>query len=353
MKIKIVTCSLILLWAFLWSCSSTPRGAHFTAEPYETLAEYGFFEGPIAEMNPADGVLPYDLINPLYSDYAHKSRFVWMPAGRSATYTAEGILDFPEDAVLIKTFYYDHDERDQTAGRQIIETRLLINNGDQWEARSYVWNKAQNEAIYDVVGNITPVSWVNSSGQEKTVDYIIPNKNQCKGCHYYNGKQLPIGPKVGNLNKTFAYVDGTMNQLDKWQELGYLTGSPTDVSPHQWANWEEPNSGDLHSRAMAYLDINCRHCHNPQGPANTTGLTLRADAPPDGQIGIYKSSVAAGAGTGGNEYNIVPGHPEQSILYYRMASTDPAAMMPELGRRTAHTEGLALIKEWIEEMSFE
>ena len=350
MKIRIVIANLILLWVVLWSCSSSQRGVRVAAEPYKTLAEYGFFIGPIADMNPADGVLPYDLSNPLYSDYAHKARFVWMPEGSTARYTNEGILDFPEDAILIKSFYYQHDERDHMAGRRIIETRLLINNGDQWEARSYVWNKEQTEAIYDVVGDITPVSWINSSGQEMNVDYIIPNKNQCKGCHYYDGKQIPIGPKVGNLNKTFAYHDGEMNQLNKWQALGYLKGKPTEVPSHQWATWDNPQSGNLHSRAMAYLDINCRHCHNPKGPANTTGLTLRADAPPDGQIGIYKSSVAAGAGTGGNEYNIVPGHPEQSILYYRMASTDPAAMMPELGRRTAHIEGLALIKEWIEKM---
>ena len=350
MKIRIAIAILILLWIVLWSCSSSQRGVRVAAEPYKTLAEYGFFIGPIADMNPADGVLPYDLSNPLYSDYAYKARYVWMPEGSTARYSDEGILDFPEDAILIKSFYYQHDERDHTAGRRIIETRLLINNGEQWEARSYVWNEEQTEAVYDVIGEITPVSWINSYGQQMNVDYIIPNKNQCKGCHYYDGKQLPIGPKVGNLNKTYAYHDGEMNQLDKWEEVGYLKGIPTDTPPHQWAAWDDPNSGNLHSRAMAYLDINCRHCHNPKGPANTTGLTLRADAPPDGQIGIYKSSVAAGAGTGGNEYNIVPGHPEQSILYYRMVSTDPAAMMPELGRRTAHIEGLALIKEWIEKM---
>ncbi len=353
MKIKIAICSTMLLWMLLWSCNNSDNGVHYSAKPYDTLAEYGFFQGPIAELNPVEGVLPYDLSNPLFSDYAHKSRFVWMPEGSSASYTEEGILDFPQDAVLIKSFYYQNDERDHAAGRRIIETRLLINNGDQWEARSYVWNKEQTEAVYDVVGNITPISWLNESGHEMNVDYIIPNKNQCKACHYYDGKQLPIGPKLGNLNKSFAYPDGTMNQLDKWYEVGYLNNIPAMTPPHKWASWDDPSSGDLHSRAMAYLDINCRHCHNPKGPANTTGLTLRADAPPDGQIGVYKSSVAAGAGTGGNEYNIVPGHPEQSILYYRMASTDPAAMMPELGRRTAHLEGLALIEEWIGNMSNE
>jgi hypothetical protein len=32
---------------------------------------------------------------------------------------------------------------------------------------------------------------------------------------------------------------------------------------------------------------------------------------------------------------------------YRMESTDPGAMMPELGRGLAHEEGNALVRRWI------
>jgi len=63
-----------------------------------------------------------------------------------------------------------------------------------------------------------------------------------------------------------------------------------------------------------------------------------------------KSPVAAGKGSGDRMYDIVPGKPEESILTYRMESTDLEAMMPELGRSTVHTEGVALIKEWIASM---
>ena len=119
MKIKIAICSMILLWVILWSCSNSKDGVHFAAEPYETLAEYGFFQGPIADLNPSEGVLPYDLSNPLFSDYALKSRFVWMPEGSSASYTDEGILDFPQDAVLIKSclLYTSPSPRDLSTSR--------------------------------------------------------------------------------------------------------------------------------------------------------------------------------------------------------------------------------------------
>ena len=42
---------------------------------------------PAAASLPNAGVLPYDLVTPLFSDYAHKLRTVWMPAGQSAKYT--------------------------------------------------------------------------------------------------------------------------------------------------------------------------------------------------------------------------------------------------------------------------
>jgi len=36
---------------------------------------------------------------------------------------------------------------------------------------------------------------------------------------------------------------------------------------------------------------------------------------------------------------------------YRMNSTEVGVAMPELGRTTIHTEGVALIKEWINQMN--
>jgi hypothetical protein len=49
-------------------------------------------------------------------------------------------------------------------------------------------------------------------------------------------------------------------------------------------------------------------------------------------------------------YTIVPGNPEESIMVYRMESTDPGIMMPELSRKLVHKEGVKLVKEWIRNM---
>lgn len=319
-------------------------------EPYERLSEYNFFIGDMANLEPNDRVLPYDLNSPLFSDYAKKARFVWMPEGSSANYTTEHVLDFPEGTALIKNFFYNNDNTDLSQGRRIMETRILISRGDEWDAIGYIWNDDQSDAYFEIVGDIKDVAWVDKSGYAHSVEYIIPNKNQCKGCHAYDNKQKPIGPKVRNLNKDFAYSDGKMNQLDKWAEMGYLKGYESAGDHPSVAVWDDHEKYNIHDRSMAYLDINCGHCHNPKGAANTSGLTLLADSELGLTLGVYKATVSAGAGTGGHTYSIVPGKPDESILVYRMNSDNPGAMMPEVGRRLIHHEGVQLISDWIAEM---
>ena len=103
----------------------------------------------------------------------------------------------------------------------------------------------------------------------------------------------------------------------------------------------------LDQRARAYLDINCGHCHSKTGPADTSGLFLDASVTDPIRWGRCKTPVAAGQGTGGNLFSVVPGSPDDSILIYRMVSLDPGAMMPELGRSLVHAEGVALVRDWI------
>ncbi len=318
--------------------------------PFEKLSEYQFFVGALANLEPNEGVVPYDLNTPLFSDYAHKARFVWMPKGTSANYQIGTVVDFPKGAVLIKHFYYENDETNPNTTKKIIETRLLIHRKTGWDAHTYLWNEEQTEANYDVSGGVKKVTWTNKKGIEQSVNYIIPNKNQCKGCHSYKQELMPIGPKVRNLNRNFVYSDGKFNQLEKWSSIGYLLGFDPVVTHPKVAKWDDPNSGSLHDRALGYLDINCGHCHNLHGPGGTTGLNLVYGNPLDLNLGIHKPPVASGRASGGFSSSIVPNQPDISIMTHRMASEEVGVMMPELGRTTTHKEGLELIREWIEKM---
>ena len=296
-------------------------------------------------------MIPYDINSALFSDYAEKFRFIKLPAGASATYRSDGVFDFPVGTVIAKTFAYPHDARKPSEGRRLIETRILKHEPDGWVGLPYVWNEAQSEATLDVAGDTVNVSWIHSDGQPRTNNYIIPNSNQCKGCHKAGDKMLPIGPKARHLNRDFVYENGKENQLAHWSHSGALVGAPAPEQAPRLAVWDNPKTGSLDARARAWLEINCAHCHSPDGPARNSGLDLLASQQNPTSFGILKPPVAAGIGSGGLPYDIVPGKPDQSILAFRIASTHPGIMMPELGKRMVHTEGVALVREWIASMA--
>ena len=153
-----------------------------------------------------------------------------------------------------------------------------------------------------------------------------------------------------NLNKQFSYGDKTENQLLHWASAGYLDFKGTPESQPRLAVWNDEKTGTLDQRARAWLDINCAHCHNAKGPGNTSGLFLESEQKDLRTVGFCKPPVAPGRGAGEFKYDIVPGAPNASILVYRVASTEPDVMMPELGRKMVHHEGLNLLREWIAAM---
>jgi len=311
------------------------------------LSEYGFFNGALNELQPTDGVVLYELNSPLFTDYAFKKRFIKFPEGTKATFSHDDVLDFPEGTVLIKNFYYPADFRKPEEAIRILETRLLILEEGNWKALPYIWNDEQTEAYLEVGGKNIDVKWTHYDGKVRTVNYSVPNMNQCKGCHLRGDQVMPIGPTARQLNGTIKGHDE--NQLVQLAHNGWLNGLPPIETIARLVNYDNASEA-LDSRARAWLEVNCAHCHRPDGPAKTSGLHLLADTKNPYELGIGKAPVAAGRGSGGLNYDIVPGKPDASILYYRIKSNDPGVMMPELGKKLIHEEGVAIIREWIESL---
>ena len=191
--------------------------------PYQTLSEYNFYDGTISDLNPVYGVLPYDLISPLFSDYAKKKRFIWMPDGVSAGYVSDySGLDFHTGTVLIKNFYYNNVQPNNQ--KKIIETRLMIKKDEGWTFANYKWNDEQTEATFTTDEHELDLDWVEN-GETKNVRYRIPSFAECFTCHNKYDVPLPIGPKPQNLNRSFEYTTGSKNQLTKWVEMGYLNNN--------------------------------------------------------------------------------------------------------------------------------
>lgn len=356
--------TLVILTIAFFLSSLTPEAERQTQVP-DTLSGWNLFMGPLSRMEPALGVIPYDLNTPLFSDYAYKARFIRIPEGKKAQYRPDRVFVFPEGTVLIKHFYYPLDERKPAKGKRIIETRLLVLGPTGWDAYPYIWNAEQTEAYLDLAGGQQKVAWTRHNGRKSEFDYFIPHINQCKGCHSYNvspaattaagqpvsGEIIPIGPAARHLNADFDYAEGRFNQLEYWEKKGILEGLPDMAEVPRLPRAHDPS--DTHSpeeKARAYLDINCGHCHHPYGPANTSGMFLHYDEADPARWGVHKSPVSAGKGSGGRLFGIVPGKPEESILLYRMETTDPGEQMPEIGRQFVHDEGVKLIRDWIASM---
>jgi uncharacterized repeat protein (TIGR03806 family) len=335
---------------WLWTAaaqSPTPvdAAALIADAPAPTLDAYHLFADASARQ-PNAGLTPYTLNTTLFSDYAEKFRYLYLPPGVAVNYRAEGALDFPVGAALIKTFAYPADFRAPDAKLRFIETRLLIHKPAGWVALTYVWNDAQTEAVLKRAGARVPVSFVDKDGAAQHIDYGVPNVNQCKECHSLNGAVTPIGPKARNLNRTYPYTDGSENQLAHWTRLRLLHGAPDPSAVPVLPRWDDA-SAPLDGRARAYLDVNCAHCHNRAGLASNSGLYLAYEETDPSARGIGKRPVAAGIGSGGLPFAIAPGHPEQSILLYRMASTEPGVMMPQIGRTLSDKDAVELVRAYI------
>ena len=356
----------------LGACHRQPA-VHFFAEGQPaSLGEWGLLKIEGGRLSLNEGVTPYDLNTPLFSDYAHKLRTIWMPNGKSARYDADEAFDFPVGTIISKTFYYPLPANGKWDGKSVartapsqasqgatldlskvrlIETRLLVRRESGWEAIPYVWNDDQREATLKRAGGLIALELVDANGNREAADYQVPDQNQCASCHATDNKTRalhPIGPKARNLNRDFAYASGKENQIAHLSRSGLLVDAPDPTQAPRNADWQDAAHATLEQRARAYLDVNCGHCHSPTGPAITSGMWLDAGITDRLKLGFCKQPVAAGKGTGNRLYDIAPGHAEGSVLLFRMDSADPSVMMPELGRSVIHREGVELIREWID-----
>lgn len=359
MTISLRFLALLLVCVMLGSVAACQQSVRwFEPDQYPArLSDWGLMHNNGRTLVLHSSLVTYDLATPLFSDYAQKLRAVYVPVGNAASIQENGDIDLPVGSILTKTFFYPKADADlqatnaQTAPEQqlslntnhLIETRLLIHQPHGWDALPYVWSG--DDADLKITGELQKIKLVGEHDGE--IAYVVPSRNECAGCHAsdHSSKAIkPIGIKARHLNKP---LNANVNQLQAWHTAGMVDELPGNLPSS--VDWTNANEG-IDRRARAYLDINCGHCHNPKGPADTSGLMLDADEYAPEQLGVCKPPIASGRGSGGRSYGIVPGKPEQSIFSFRMTSVHPGIRMPEVGRSVAHKAGVRLVDEWIASM---
>ncbi len=370
----------LLMWLLisLSSChSDNGEPQLFAVDAYpEQLSRWQVLSVTQGKLTFGAGVQSYDINMPLFSDYAGKLRTLWMPQGTSLNKATNGDRGFqyPLGTIISKTFFYQAGStttgktvrvaaanRFRTNGKplaldniHLVETRLLVRHAHGWHAVSYQWRG--DEAYLAITGAIVPLALESEQGATRPTEfpYLIPSRNQCAGCHatdHSTGQLRPIGLHAAQLGRP-APSNSNQEQLHLWQQWGWLKQSePVVDASLAWPSWE--GEADTTLRARAYLDSNCGHCHTPRGPADTSALDLSMENQDPAALGWCKAPIAAGRGSGGRLFSIVPGAADESILVYRLASTSLRSRMPEVGRSLQHGAGVALVSDWVNSLTGE
>ena len=283
------------------------------------LSDYHIFRGKMNNLIPSGGFYSYTLATTLFTDYAEKQRLIWLPPGTKMSRIDDGLLNFPDGSMIVKTFYYPFDERDSLSQLHIVETRLLVKSKGKWNTADYKWTDGQNDAQLFPSGGNKLVTYTDKSGAMRSISYQIPSKKNCATCHNSNDTIVPIGPKVRNMNFEVPAKGKTENQLEAFQKIGILDHFDT----HKSASLPQAFNADysVEDQGRAYLEINCAHCHNPNGRAKGTKLYLSYSLP------LYQTNILR----------------DQKRILKKTGNRS----MPKIGTTIIHTEGVELIRAYI------
>lgn len=309
------------------SAAQAPQGT--PSEASATLSSFFTIHGGATPLG-GEGVIAYDVQNPLFSDHAKKSRVIKLPKGQSMRYAAQGPFELPIGTVVAKSFGYAN----AAGGTKWIETRVLVHEASGWKGYEFVWNETQTDAVRKSMGASLELRDVHGIAP---ASYSLPTETDCAECHGRE-RTAPIGLRAEQLNRE--------DQLAQWIAKGIVVGAPAAAEIPRTPAWNDPSSGTVGERARAYLDANCAHCHREGGTAKGTGLFLGLGVTEPSKLGACKETKVSPTAT----YDIVPGRPEESLLVQRMRATDEAMRMPPVGRTLVHDDAVSVIESWIRDM---
>ena len=311
------------------------------------LSQTGIFKS-VTPLQPAAGVVEYNVVVPRWTDGAVAQRFVAVP-GRARIELAphSGVRGkYPEGTVFAKQISIPDGDGKPT---KPLETQILHLQNGVWNPYSYLWNDAGTDAeLISSVGTTQPVQWpdANAAGQFTEHTWHTNAINECRLCHNA-GPGFVLGFVGNQLSRLNANTVHGADQLETLLRQDVIASIPNDarspafqlVDPHD-------ESLDVNDRARSYLHGNCSMCHHKGGNA-IVSFFLTRDLPFDqmatnkgtniGTFGMQKAKI------------IVPGDPFRSVMMYRMSKLG-YARMPYIGSQVVDSQGVSLIAHWIQSL---
>lgn len=269
---------------------------------------------------------------PLWSDGSEKQRYIFLPAGTAIDKSDPDHWAFPKGTRLYKNFM-------EADGTTLLETRVITKVGDapsfaSWNFKSYRWygNEVKPEPVLDFTGDSGDAKLDATSEHQSfgALPHSIPSTNDCIDCHT-TGSDPVLGYQAIQLG---AAIPG----IDDWEvnAVGYLHG----------------NCGNCHStggiaagRTELRMRASLSAAQQPVKDAigrcypRDRAINRRADEANELGEGMYPQRLVTKAA-------IVPGSPEQSLIYARM-STRTGNQMPPIASTKRHPYGMETVRAWI------
>lgn len=309
------------------------------------LSQTGAFSS-VRDLRPTSTLLPYDLVLAFWSDGAVKARFVAIPDAKVG-FSPTGDWKFPPGTVFTKTFELPTDATHPNEKRRL-ETRLLVVDRDGGVyGVTYKWRPDLSDAdLVAAEGAHEDVTIRDAKGTH-VQSWYYPSRKDCLECHNSH-TQGPLGPRTHQMNRDMSYPGGiTENQLRHWNRLGLFEPALNegDIASFPTLARPEDTSRSIEDRARSWLDANCSQCHRPGG--TVANFDARFETPLaqqnliDGPVLIDQNVDRARV--------ISPHDPWRSVMLMRV-NTNGEIRMPPLARNTIDTQGVALLRSWIESL---
>jgi len=295
-----------------------------TAELPEKLSTLGLFpDSGEFEVVP-DGVLAYQPAYPLWSNGSLKYRHVVLPEG-STIDTTEDVWQYPVGTILFKTFVFE-----TAQGIQPVETRLIRKLESGWDYAVFLWDDDGLDATR--IDLVRPVDVPVLTADGESFTHSVPNKYQCRMCHEAGDHMI-----LGLNPRQLASAAG--DPLNTWYEAGHLSKLPETPAPIE--------GDELTRQVKEYALGNCVNCHNGSGAPNSAYSLFPSDFIAN-TVGQPTQGNASAAGV-----RVVPGHPEQSILYLALLGNEEnqeVKPMPPLGVQVRDAQAIAAFRAWIDDL---
>jgi uncharacterized repeat protein (TIGR03806 family) len=331
------------------------------------LSETGLFVSTKDHV-PAQGLIPYSVNAPLWSDGAEKERFLAIPGDgkiefETVTYPqpAPGALPgwrFPHDTVLVKTFSLETEQGNPASSRRL-ETRILhhkyMPGTDEvgahfWRGYTYVWNDEQTDAELlagEGLDRKFTIKDADAPGGTREQTWHFPSRAECTLCHTMSSKYA-LGVNTQQMNKDHDYGGVVANQLSTLDHLGLFTERLTK-SPEEMVKLVDyrDESQELDRRARSYLEANCAHCHRKWGGGNADFQLLASM--PLSETGTLHTRPGQGLFDLADPRILAPGEPQRSMVLHRMQLLG-LGRMPHIASNLVDEQSVDLVRRWIESL---